>query len=156
MFVQVRGGQLWGTDIYTDDSDLVAGTCLKESLQLIPWLGPDSILIIVYLSSSSHAYRLLSAHSFPSSTDNARVACNHPSLAVTRMLVIFPLSTFIPFLLTLSMFMSKTIYYIEFISVSYQESNFNKLFLIVRLHLQAEEQCPLSSMGSWNRMQLQS
>jgi len=22
---QVRGGQLWGTDIYTDDSDLVAG-----------------------------------------------------------------------------------------------------------------------------------
>ena len=23
--VQVRGGQLWGTDIYTDDSDLVAG-----------------------------------------------------------------------------------------------------------------------------------
>lgn len=25
LFVQVRGGQLWGTDIYTDDSDLVAG-----------------------------------------------------------------------------------------------------------------------------------
>jgi hypothetical protein len=25
--VQVRGGQLWGTDIYTDDSDLVAGMC---------------------------------------------------------------------------------------------------------------------------------
>ncbi|KAL2925917.1 hypothetical protein RDABS01_020080 [Bienertia sinuspersici] len=24
---QVRGGQLWGTDIYTDDSDLVAGYC---------------------------------------------------------------------------------------------------------------------------------
>lgn len=24
--MQVRGGQLWGTDIYTDDSDLVAGT----------------------------------------------------------------------------------------------------------------------------------
>lgn len=24
--VQVRGGQLWGTDIYTVDSDLVAGT----------------------------------------------------------------------------------------------------------------------------------
>lgn len=23
--VQVRGGQLWGTDIYTNDSDLVAG-----------------------------------------------------------------------------------------------------------------------------------
>lgn len=23
--LQVRGGQLWGTDIYTDDSDLVAG-----------------------------------------------------------------------------------------------------------------------------------
>ena len=32
MFMQVRGGQLWGTDIYTDDSDLVAGTSLKESL----------------------------------------------------------------------------------------------------------------------------
>lgn len=25
LHVQVRGGQLWGTDIYTDDSDLVAG-----------------------------------------------------------------------------------------------------------------------------------
>lgn len=24
-YVQVRGGQLWGTDVYTDDSDLVAG-----------------------------------------------------------------------------------------------------------------------------------
>lgn len=23
--LQVKGGQLWGTDIYTDDSDLVAG-----------------------------------------------------------------------------------------------------------------------------------
>lgn len=26
-YVQVRGGQLWGTDVYTYDSDLVAGTC---------------------------------------------------------------------------------------------------------------------------------
>jgi len=26
-YVQVRGGQLWGTDVYTYDSDLVAGMC---------------------------------------------------------------------------------------------------------------------------------
>ena len=36
--MKVRGGQLWGTDIYTDDSDLVAGTCPKESLHFMPWL----------------------------------------------------------------------------------------------------------------------
>lgn len=34
LFLQVRGNRLWGTDIYTDDSDIVAGmlcenkTCL--------------------------------------------------------------------------------------------------------------------------------
>lgn len=30
--VQVRGGQLWGTDIYTDDSDLVAGMWWDDSI----------------------------------------------------------------------------------------------------------------------------
>lgn len=30
LHVQVRGGQLWGTDIYTDDSDLVAGMWLYK------------------------------------------------------------------------------------------------------------------------------
>jgi hypothetical protein len=28
IFVQVKGAQLWGTDIYTNDSDLVAGRFL--------------------------------------------------------------------------------------------------------------------------------
>lgn len=30
-YVQVRGGQLWGTDVYTYDSDLVAGMCLVST-----------------------------------------------------------------------------------------------------------------------------
>lgn len=30
LLVQVRGGQLWGTDVYTDDSDLVAGMWFDE------------------------------------------------------------------------------------------------------------------------------
>ena len=29
IFVQVKGAQLWGTDIYTNDSDLVAGRFLS-------------------------------------------------------------------------------------------------------------------------------
>lgn len=138
--MQVRGGQLWGTDIYTDDSDLVAGTCLTEFLQLMPWFGPNITLILVYLSSSSHAYRLLSSHSVPSSTDNARVACYHQSLAVTRLSVSFPLSAFIPFI-DFSMFMSKTSYCIEILSGEKFDSDF--LIVFVRLYLQAKKQCPL-------------
>lgn len=34
-FEQVRGGQLWGTDIYTDDSDLVAGMYLSNLCKLL-------------------------------------------------------------------------------------------------------------------------
>lgn len=32
LLVQVRGGQLWGTDVYTDDSDLVAGMWFDEKV----------------------------------------------------------------------------------------------------------------------------
>jgi len=39
--VQVRGGQLWGTDIYTDDSDLVAGMYPNESYAIIIFVWPE-------------------------------------------------------------------------------------------------------------------
>lgn len=42
IYIQVRGGQLWGTDIYTDDSDLVAGNSSISLLVFVTISFPNN------------------------------------------------------------------------------------------------------------------
>lgn len=93
-YVQVRGGQLWGTDVYTYDSDLVAGMCCCKKVAtsfLLHWTGLDVFEISTdfsFLLHSSHAYRLLSPNSFSTSHGCTRVAHNHSSATSARLYVL--------------------------------------------------------------------
>lgn len=46
LLVQVRGGQLWGTDVYTDDSDLVAGMWFDEKVSTSKLNGYHFMVLI--------------------------------------------------------------------------------------------------------------
>lgn len=92
-YVQVRGGQLWGTDVYTYDSDLVAGMCCKKVAASFLFLGTGLDVFEIstdfaFLLHSSHAYRLLSPNSFSTSHGCTRVAHNHSSATSARLYVL--------------------------------------------------------------------
>ncbi|KAL0728421.1 hypothetical protein Bca4012_024514 [Brassica carinata] len=55
---QVRGGQLWGTDIYTDDSDLVAGYCRPTASPPPPTMQELRAIIRVLPSQEYYTSKL--------------------------------------------------------------------------------------------------
>ena len=78
--MQVKGAQLWGTDIYTNDSDLVAGKFLPNFQTLVRGV----FYLLMCICFSSNAYWLLLAYILPSTICHPRTSCNCSSSTTTR------------------------------------------------------------------------
>jgi len=86
--VQVKGAQLWGTDIYTNDSDLVAGRFLEIVSESFPMYYCSKFLkgaqLLMRVSFSANAYWLLLPYVPPSTICHPRASCNCSSSTTTR------------------------------------------------------------------------
>lgn len=86
--LQVRGGQLWGTDVYTDDSDLVAGKSWFVFM-VLSWIicrTEWSIFLNLPVELfSSHAYWLLPANCVPSSSCHSGATCYYSSITTSNL-----------------------------------------------------------------------